>query len=182
MSEKVIDINKPVIKNASGILVDPDVIKKEQKTKMDLELDNYNKRYTKNYNVSTPDIAVPYSYILTTATPPKMTGYSESGLIINKLEVDVRLANKLKIMSENVSDEQRVLSIGPFVTDGLKVKPGDMVKINFERYRTIHDNHTPGVIETQYDIPLFVIEDNEYLMIDARDVYYSFKNKDEQWY
>lgn len=178
MAEKVVDINKPVIKNEAGILVDPNLVAQKMNSKYDLELDQYNKRYIKNNSAPIPNISVPYSYILVKAVPPKMKGVTESGLHLAEKEIDVRLAKKLKIMSENVSDEQEVLAMGPYVTEGLKVSVGDIVKINFDRYRKLHDNHNAGVIEMEYDIPLVIIEDNEYLLIDARDVYYSIpKNK-----
>jgi len=169
-------LDRPVLKNESGIFVDPSIIEQKQnilkQTESDHALEKYNKRYTKNLEAPIPNIKVPYSFILTRATPPEMQGYTESGLLIKEMKVDVRLAKKLAIMSENVSDEQEVLLIGPYVNQGIELEPGDKVKINYNKYRTLNDDHASGVIETQYEIPLYEIDGNEYLLLDSRDIIY----------
>ena len=104
-----------------------------------------------------------------------MKGFTETGLIVNQLDVDVRTLKKLAIMTENVDDEQEVMLVGHLVTEDI-VKPGDRVKIDFSRYRRLNDDHTAGVIETSYEIPLYEIDGNEYLLLDVRDVIYSRPN------
>lgn len=165
-------LNKPVIKNTAGLFVDPDTITQQNKTAAELAVEKYNERYVKNINAPTPNIKISYSYILTKAVPPKMTGTTASGLIINQKEVDVRMAKKLEIMSENVSDEQEVLLCGEHVLKSV-CEPGDTVRINYDKYLRLNDDHTSGVIQKGYEIPLYEIDGNEYLLLDARDIIYS---------
>lgn len=167
MSE--INLNIPVVKAESGLLLDPTLVQKKEDNAV---LEKYNTRYNKANSAPTPAIKVAYSYILTKAVPPKMKGFTDTGLIVNQLDVDVRTLKKLAIMTENVSDEQEVLLVGHHITDDI-VSPGDSVKIDFSRYRRLNDDHTAGVIETSYEIPLYEIDGNEYLILDARDIIYS---------
>lgn len=171
MSDKI-NLDIPLIKSESGLLIDPNVIQKKQDNEV---LEKYNKRYNEAESAPVPNIKVAYSYILTKAVPPKMKGFTDTGLIVNQLDVDVRTLKKLAIMTENVDDEQEVMLVGHLVTEEI-VKPGDRVKIDFSRYRRLNDDHTPGVIETSYEIPLYEIDGNEYLLLDVRDVIYSRPN------
>jgi len=178
MEKNQIIFNSPVVKDESGLFLDPEVSKQKHTKKAgDDAIEKYQKRYNANKTAPTPDITVPYSYILTRATPPETKFITDGGLLLPTIVADVRMLQKLQIMSDNVSDDQEVLIIGPHVTNGLEVEPGDVVKINYNRYRRLHDSHTPGVIETEYEIPLYEIEGNEYLLIDARDVLYVKKQK-----
>lgn len=165
------DQAKQLIKSESGLFVSPETV--TQNT----ILNNYNKRYLGALNAPTPNVKVAYSYILTKAVPPKMVGTTESGLIINEIQADKRMLKKLEIMTDNVSDEQEVLAVGIHAQDVVNV--GDTIKIDFRRYKTLNDDHTPGVIETSYEIPLYEIEGNEYLILDARDIIYIIPKKDE---
>lgn len=165
-------VNSPLIKSESGLFVSPDTITKN------VVLDKYNQRYLKNLNAPIPNIKISYSYILTRAVPPKMTGTTESGLILNQIETDSRMLKKLEIMTENVSDEQEVLLCGEHVLNSV-CEPGDTVRINYDKYLRINDDHTAGVIQKGYEIPLYEIDGNEYLLLDARDVIYSIPKKNE---
>lgn len=73
---------------------------------------------------------------------------------------------------------QTVVSVGSTVRD---LKEGDIVKINFSRYAKA--KHTPGAIDEatnkqfdnlswDYEIPIIVIEDVEYLFIQDQDIEY----------
>lgn len=73
---------------------------------------------------------------------------------------------------------QTVVSVGSTVRD---LKEGDIVKINFSRYAKA--KHTPGAIDEaqnkqfdnlgwDYEIPIIIIEDIEYLFIQDRDIEY----------
>lgn len=174
-----VDLNKPLLKAESGLLLDPSMIsekvKQAEKKAGDDILEKYNDRVKKAEEAPIPGIRVSYSYILTRAVPPKMKEMTAAGLILNQLDVDVRTLKKLKIMTENVSDEQEVLLVGHHVTPEI-VKPGEVVKIDFRRYKTLNDDHTPGVIETSYEIPLYEINGYEYMLLDARDIIYAITN------
>lgn len=177
MSELNINLNEPMIKSESGLLVSPEVLEKKN---INSAVEKYNKRYTQNLNAPTPNIKISYSYILTKAVPPKINETTESGIIINDKQVDIRMAKKLEIMSENVSDMQEVLLCGEHVLKSVCV-PGDTVRINYDKYLRLNDDHTAGVIQKGYEIPLYEIDGNEYLILDARDVIYSIPkdNQDE---
>lgn len=73
---------------------------------------------------------------------------------------------------------QTVVSVGSSVRD---LKEGDIVKINFSRYAKA--KHTPGAIDEaqnkqfdnlgwDYEIPIIVIDDIEYLFLQDRDIEY----------
>lgn len=73
---------------------------------------------------------------------------------------------------------QTVVSVGSTVRD---LKEGDIVKINFSRYAKA--KHTPGAIDEaqnkqfdnlgwDYEIPIIVIDDIEYLFLQDRDIEY----------
>lgn len=171
-----LNLNAPLIKSESGLFVDPSVIEKnnanKNRTAADVAMEKYKARYNKNNNAPVPNIRVPYSYVLTKATPPKMQEETAGGLITNQMEVDLRLAKKLQIMSENVDDQQEVLLCGEHVLKSVCV-PGDIVRINYDKYIRINDDHTAGVIQKSYEIPLYEINGEEYLLIDARDIIYA---------
>ncbi len=73
---------------------------------------------------------------------------------------------------------QTVVSVGSTVRD---LKEGDIVKINFSRYAKA--KHTPGALDEaankqfdnlgwDYEIPIIVIDDIEYLFLQDRDIEY----------
>lgn len=81
-------------------------------------------------------------------------------------------------MDGDLNFYQTVVSVGSTVRD---VKEGDVVKINFARYAKA--KHTPGAIDEaqnkqfdnlgwDYEIPIIIIEDTEYLFIQDRDIEY----------
>lgn len=170
-----INIDQNVLKSESGLYLAPDAVESKIKNST---LDEYNKVYLKRLKAPKPDIRVAYNYVLTKAVPPKMIGTTDAGLIINKIDVDNRMLAKLKIMTENVSDEQEVLLTGSLV-DPKVVVPGEIIKIDFKRYRTLNDDHTAGVIETSYEIPIYTIDGEEYLLLDSRDIIFTREKKDE---
>ena len=177
---KELNLKEPLFKAESGLYVGQDVVKsnesKKMKTAADVDLEKYQARYKKNNEAPTPNIRVPYSYVLTKATPPKMQGETAGGLLINQVEIDARMAKKLQIMSENVDDQQEVLLCGEHVLKSVCI-PGDTVRINYDKYIRINDDHTAGVIQKSYEIPLYEINGEEYLLIDARDIIYAIPNE-----
>lgn len=81
-------------------------------------------------------------------------------------------------MDGSLNPYQTVVSVGGTVRD---VKEGDIVKINFSRYAKA--KHTPGAIDAaenkqfdnlswDYEIPIIVIEDVDYLFLQDRDIEY----------
>lgn len=172
-----IDINKPLLKNESGLLVDPGMIEAKQKeltkTTADMAIDKYNKVYKERSEAPIPDIKIPYNNILTRAVPVKTKEYSESGLILDSSSMDVRMAKRLEVMSDNVSDEQEVLLKGKYVTEdnGIELEVGEIVKLNFSRYKSVQEGQHQEVV-VGYEIPICTIDGNQYLMVDARDVQY----------
>lgn len=81
-------------------------------------------------------------------------------------------------MDGSLNYYQTVVSVGSTVRD---LKEGDIVKINFSRYAKA--KHTPGAIDEaankqfdnlswDYEIPIIVIDDIEYLFLQDRDIEY----------
>jgi hypothetical protein len=179
--QETIDINKPLLKSESGLLVDPSVIENNQKqlikTSADQAIEKYNTTFKTRSEAPIPNVRVPYNNILTRAVPVKTKEYTESGLLLDSASMDVRMARKLEVMSEAVSDEQEVLLKGPYVKDGIELEEGDIVKLNFSRYKSVQEGQHSEVI-VGYEIPLYTIDGNQYLLLDARDIQYVIpKNK-----
>lgn len=87
-------------------------------------------------------------------------------------------------MDGDLNFYQTVVAVGTSVRD---VKEGDVVKINFMRYAKAR--HTPGAIDEaankqfdnlgwDYEIPIIIIEDTEYLFIQDRDIEYIVEDYD----
>ena len=187
MKDKILDIDQPMIKTGSGLLLDHttagiagigvDVNKKLKTEAVNKVYEEYESKRKVALEAPVPDIKLPYSFVLTRAVPPKMIGNTEAGIMINKLDVDDRTLARLAIMTDHVSDFQEVLLRG-FNVDEKVCAPGDMVRIDFRRFRTLNDDHTAGVIETSYEDPVHNIDGHDYLIIDARDIIYAKTNKD----
>lgn len=174
-----LDINQPMIKTSSGILLDHNTAglgigaaEKIKKETINRVYEEHQQKYNESLSAPTPNVKLPYNYVLTRATPPKMIGTTEAGIMINKLDVDERTLTRLAIMTDHVSDIQEVLIVG-FNVDPKVCSPGDLVRIDFRRFRTLNDDHTAGVIETSYEVPVHNIDGHDYLIIDARDIIYA---------
>lgn len=87
-------------------------------------------------------------------------------------------------MDGSMNPYQTIYSVGGTVRD---LKEGDVVKINFRRFAK--PNHIPGAIDEAenvqsdnlsitYEIPLIVIDDVEYLLIQDRDIEYVVEEYD----
>lgn len=179
--QDIIDINKPLLKSESGLLVDPSVIENNQKqlikTSADQAIEKYNNTFKSRSEAPIPNVRVPYNNILTRAVPVKTKEYTESGLLLDSASMDVRMAQKLDAMSDNVADEQEVLLKGPYVKDGLELEEGDTVKLDFTRYKRVKEGMHSEVM-VYYEIPIHTIDGNQYLLLDARDIQYVIpKNK-----
>lgn len=91
---------------------------------------------------------------------------------VNGLILDTRK------MDGSLNPYQTVVSVGTTVHD---IKEGDVVKINFKRYAKA--KHTPGAIDEAenkqfdnlsltYEIPMIVIDGQEYLLLQNNDIEY----------
>lgn len=154
------------------------------KVKEDLKYEEYEKILKETKESPVPEVDLLHSQVLVRATPPEIIRSSGSGLIINQVKLDDYLTqDKLDKMSQNVSDEQEILAVGQFILDNgseskkEKLKPGRYVKIDFRRFKTLRDNHQAGIVETFYDIPVFTINNNKYMVIDERDILWAFDKK-----
>lgn len=81
-------------------------------------------------------------------------------------------------MDGSLNYYQTVVSVGSTVRG---LKEGDIVKINFSRFAKA--KHTPGAVDEaankqfdnlswDYEIPIIIIEDTEYLFLQDRDIEY----------
>ena len=91
---------------------------------------------------------------------------------VNGLILDTRK------MDGSLNPYQTVVAVGSMIKD---LKEGDIVKINFKRYAKAM--HTPGAIDEaenkqfdnlslNYEIPMVVLDDQEYLFIQNNDIEY----------
>lgn len=178
-------LNQPMVKTASGLLLDhttagiegiSNINDKIRSATIDQVYSAHKEKLDKAMNAPIPDVKIPYNFVLTRAAPPAMIGKTKAGLILNKLDVDDRTLTRMKIMTENVSDKQEVMMMG-FNVDPRVCSVGDTVMIDFRRFRTLNDDHIAGVIETSYEVPLFNIDGEDYLLIDSRDIIYAKEKK-----
>jgi hypothetical protein len=173
--------NLSLIKNDKGLFVQPDFLMKNEETLKkagDAAIKTYNKKRQEALDAPTPEIQVPFSCVLTKAAGPKMVNALASlGLHKDQYEVDERFLAQMKIMNDNVSDEQEIVLVGTLVDEIFK--PGKMAKISFARYRTVRDTND-GVIQTAYDVPTYTINGSKYIMLDQRDILWVFDKKEEK--
>ena len=147
---------------------------------IDSTLEKYNRKYIEAQQAPVPKINLPYSEVLIRAVPKEIK--SSGGLIIslgeNEASTDYNIANQLNKMSHAVSNVQEILLVGGMVTkeeqDG-GIRVGLMCKLNMNGFRSIHDRMAPGVIEHEYSMPLHHIDGYDYMIINKRDVLYTYE-------
>lgn len=147
---------------------------------IDVTLEKYNKRFVEAWDAPVPAINLPYNEILIRAVPKEIK--SSGGLIIslgeNEESTDFNIANKLNKMSHAVSNNQEILKVGSMVTEHEKeggIREGLMCKLKLSNFRSIHDRMAPGVIEHEYAMPVYSIDGYEYMIIDKRDILYTYE-------
>ena len=173
-------VNQPMVKTASGLLIDHNTAgigdikmkKPNEKNVVNEIYEKHKEKYDTSLSAPIPKIKLPYNFVLTRATPPRMIDKTEGGILVNKLDVDERTMQRLLIMTEHVSDVQEVMMTG-FNVDERVCVAGEHVRIDFRRFRTLNDDHTAGVIETSYEVPVHTIDGYDYLIIDSRDIIYA---------
>ena len=149
---------------------------KIEQRKVDIEsgLEKYNKSYIDAWEAPVPDISLHYNEVLLRAVPVEIK--SKGGLITSVGETDLQIGGKLNRMSDAIDQVQEILMVGTLITDAEQIagmRPGRMCKLRLDRFRTVSDEHKPGMIEMQYDIPLEVIDGQRYLLVDKRDLMYT---------
>lgn len=142
--------------------------------KIEESLEKYNKAYIKAWEAPIPDISLHFNEVLVRAVPKEIK--AAGGLILNAGTEDFRIAGTLDKMSHAVDLFQEILMVGPMITEEEQkrgIRPGRICKMKLDRFRGITDHHTPGVIETEYNIPLEMIDGHKYIIIDKRDILYT---------
>lgn len=151
-------------------------IKEEDKSQVIEEaITKYNKSVTDAQTAPIPNITLHFNEVLCRAVPIEVR--SRAGLIIPTDSYDAKIAQKVEYMSDAVNDEQEILMIGNMLetSNYNKIQPGQIAKINFKRFRELEDGGT-GIIKTKYDIPCYTINGYKYIIIDQRDIIYTFNN------
>lgn len=157
------------------------LLHESEKKKFDIERTQslYEEVVRRKKNSPIPKIHLLKSEILVRSVPP-IINTSVSGLIIDGLDGTAAELNRIKNSTENVSDFQEVLLVGNHLTsqDNNIIKPGDFVKINFKQYHGITPGSQDGQVRTQYNIPMFRINGEDYILIDFYDVMFVQKRED----
>lgn len=151
--------------------------KKEAKAlKLEESLEKYNQSYLKALNAPIPKISLHFNEVLTRAVPIEVK--SKSGLILSVPgNSDFKIAEQLSRLSHAVQEKQEILMVGGMISEGEQekgIRPGRMCKINFKNFRSMSDRHLPGHIEMEYEIPAEQIGEYQYLIIDKRDIIYTY--------
>ena len=149
--------------------------KLEQKA-LDIEqgLEKYNQNVIKALEAPIPNIGLHYNEVLIRAVPAEIK--SKGNLIISTQDTDFKIGDKLNKMSHSVDQIQEILIVGRLITEEEKeagIRPGRLCKIKLKNFRGIHDSHQPGMIETEYEMPIEVIDGHRYMIIDKRDILYT---------
>lgn len=143
------------------------------------ELEKYNQSYLKALNAPIPDIKLHFSQVLVRAVPIEVK--SKSGLIIGMPgETDIKIADRLSRVSDAVQQHQEILLVGDHVTKEEReagLRPGRMCKMSLKGFRTMSDRHLPGNIEMEYEIPIEIIDGYKYILLDKRDILYTYDKK-----
>ena len=147
----------------------------DKRVTIDKEMERYNQDYIKAMEAPIPKISLHGNQVLTRAVPLEMK--TKGGLIISVQDTDLAIANKLQTMSHAVYLHQEILMVGQHVTEeevehGLK--PGRWCKFSLKRMRNLTDERLPGVIEVEFDVPREVIDGYPYLILDKRDIIYTY--------
>lgn len=138
-------------------------------------LEQYNQEIVRALEAPVPKISLHYNEVLLRAVPAEIK--SRSGIILGTPNANNFLtAKKLTRMSSAVSFFQEILMVGDLVSESEKesgIRPGRIARVKFDRYRVLSDDHLPGVIETNYEVPKEIIEGYPYLILDKRDIFYT---------
>ena len=147
----------------------------EHKAKtIDSSLEKYNQSYVKALEAPVPPIKLHFNEVLVRAVPFEVK--TKSGIILGVSDSDFKLADKLERMSDAVDQFQEILMVGDMITEDEQqrgIRPGRMCKIRLDRFRQLSDRHHTGMIETEYNIPIEVIDGYKYIIIDKRDIIYT---------
>lgn len=136
---------------------------------LDESLEKYNKNYIDALEAPMPDITLPFSQILTRAVPFEIR--TKSGIILNATEANI--ASALNKFSEAIDLTQEILLVGAMAKENYSyITANKQVRINPERFRRIKEDHRPGVVELEYVLPVYTINNYKYLIIDVRDILY----------
>lgn len=147
---------------------------------IDDSLEKYNTAYIKAMEAPIPPINLHYNEVLLRAVPPEVK--SKGGIILST-DSDYKVADRLGRMVNNVGQTQEILMVGDLITEREReagLKPGNYAKLNLKNLRTMSDRHHAGMIEMEYEIPIEIIGDYKYIIVDKRDILYTIKNQENE--
>lgn len=149
---------------------------KTEAKKFEIEdsLQKYNQKMIDAWNAPVPNITLHYSEVLVRAVPAEIK--SKGGLIISSSMNDIQAAKRLDAMSHAVDFHQEILMVGKQVSEKEQeegIRPGRIARCKWDRFRTLDDDHVPGVINTSIKVPFETIDGHNYIIIDKRDILYT---------
>jgi len=153
-----------------------DVKFEDRRLLLDKEIENYNKEFKLAIEAPIPNIALHGNQVLIRAVPLEMK--TKGGLIIAVGDTNIDIANKIQRMNHAVLQHQEILLIGQHVTEEERnhgIQVGRWCKFSLKNMRSLHDRMAPGVIDVEYDIPKEWINGFPYVIIDKRDIIYTYE-------
>jgi hypothetical protein len=174
-------INNNLVLNEAGILVEPDFLlaKGENKTTFadtDAKIASHNKERRRELRAPIPGVKVPFSMVMVKAVRPKMINtLAEMNLINIDIEGDERFKREAVTMVRVILDEQEIVSVGKNAEENFAV--GELVKIDFRRFTALRDTNVAvpdGQYSKEIDVPICTINGHEYIIIDQRDIRWTF--------
>jgi hypothetical protein len=172
--DQVIKNANTLIKNASGILVEPDFLmeKKSDYNHQDMQIEAHNKARRDEIRAPIPGVNVPFSFVMTKAVRPRMINkLAHLKMIQIDIEGDEKFKRDAESMVRVVFNEQEIVSVGKNAQENFSV--GQLVKIDFRRFTAVKDTNesTPNGEYSKYiDVPIHNINGHDYMMIDQRDI------------
>ena len=148
----------------------------EKIAKFEEKKEEYNSQINRAKSAPVPPIAVHYNEVVLKAVPVEITTASGIILGIGDAFNDIEDTKTLDAMSHRVDFFQEILMVGPLVSDQEKeagLRPGRIARIKWDRFRTIDDDHTPGIIQMSIAVPQEIVNGYPYLIVDKRDIMYT---------
>lgn len=134
---------------------------------IDESFNQYKENYEKSMDVIVPEVECIGSDILTSAM---LMHYEEHMIYLKGVEFDSNLIESFK---ESVSEVQVVVAAGP---DCRQVKIGDLVRVRLDDFVRVKNPNSVNRMEVN-EVPLLVIDNNNYLSMHERNIQFIFKTE-----
>jgi len=167
------------IKDIERLKATPKVKMEDRAITIEKSMEKYNTGLIDALEAPVPNITLHYNEVLVRAVPPEIK--TKGGIILSSTMSDIQSAKTLESMSHSVDFLQEILMVGRLITEAEQedgIRPGRIARCKWDRYKTLDDDHTPGMINTSIKVPFERIDGCNYIIIDKRDILYTTDKKE----